>query len=336
MLRWLLILLPTLETIAIGLKTITSNSTAWEPSVLLSPGSYDPLAPECFNILSRSPPLTLNQCDGLISYFTEEERRHELLEYDPSHGPYTYRPTSEEGGGPCHVMIYPQQRAEDGHYTYHDLAGFLYKVMHKCRGGYGRDSRGGRIRMAFAGHERAWPGFWMRVDAFHSPRPDRRSLQAANQEPPVIETVLASQSMSVSGSPTTRFLPAPKCFEETPPTFPELRAHQCDRLLAYMLSSENRHLHILLDDSKPVYSFNVDPVTTVRHCTITIKPVIRGAQDDFTYYDVAKFAMAIYEGCEHRLRSPSRGGEIPMRFVGPGPRPPAGFQLRLSGELPPR
>ena len=233
-------------------------------------------------------------------------------------------------------MIYSQQRAEDGHYTYHDLAGFLYKIMHKCRGGYGRDSRGGRIRMAFGGHERAWPGFWMRVDASRPSRPDRRSLQAANQESPVLGTVLTPQNMSLSGPVTTRFLPAPKCFEGTPPAFPELRAHQCDRLLAYMLSAENRYLHILLDDSKPVYSFNVDPATSFRHCTITIKPVIPGAQDDFTYYDIAKFAMAIYESCEHRRRSPSRGGEIPMRFVGPGPRRSAGFQLRLSGELPPR
>ena len=307
--------------------------------------AYDLFEPICWTIFSRTPPLTSHQCDGLLSYFSQTEREHELLDFEPSHGPYRFSTTSEEEGGPCFVTVYAQNDAKTDHFTYAHLASFVLQIMKTCRRRYTRSSRGGWVRMA-SGHQQPWRGFSLRVDAYSPSLPSLASPSALDHN---VSSMAFTSSSSVAAlnnsirpllvrsldatTASDPALPTPSCFPTAFSHMPELLPHQCDRLFHSLESEESRHIHVSLDDSHRGYTFNVDNPMSTRQCTITIRPVFRGATDDFTYKDVAGFAKKIYNHCKRGFWGLSRGGEIPMRFVEQRQR--AGFQLRLSGERPP-
>lgn len=304
---------------------------AGEPTASVA---FNPLDPECYRVLSSSPPLQRDQCDGLIAHFNETERRHELLDFDVTHDIYRWSTTREEqvaANRPCFVTVYATRDAHNDHYTYGDLAYYLSKIMRRCHGGFGRESRGGWVRMT--SNLRYWSGFAMRADAYHVPGPTLESPLPPRQKQSIPSATATVPSMSPNGTLTSRDIPSPSCFSRAFSRFPELLPHQCDRLFANLLSAENRHIHVTLDDAHDSYTLNVDSRESARQCTITIKSVIPGARDDFTFLDIARFGEAIYEKCRGGFWGISRGGEIPMRFV--GQRQIAGFRLRLSGELPP-
>ena len=325
----------------LGLTTPFDSSIHSTESMLRPPSNvsvtHNSLDPECHAIWTASPSLKQNQCDGLVAHFHAWERRHELLDIDVANAPYRFVTTREEqveANRPCMVTVFATDSAQDDQFTYGDLAVYVYKIMNTCRGGLGRDSRGGWIRMTTNG--RRWSGFALRVDAY-PPRPpfiDNFLLDARDSSSTVPTATSPPPAPPLNATVSTREVPSPSCFSTHFSHFPELRPHQCDRLLANIMSPENRHLHVTLDDAHDTYTLNVDARTSPRQCTITIKSVVRGARDDFTFYDIAKFGEAIYERCRGGFWGLSRGGEIPMRFV--GQRQTAGFRLRLSGELPPR
>ena len=295
--------------------------------------AYDPLDVECYRVYTSNPPLARHQCDGLIAHFNEEERQHELLDFEVGHGPYRWATTREEqvdANRPCFVTVYAATDAYDDHYTYGDLAHYLSKIMQKCQGGFGRDSRGGWVRMT--SNPRDWSGFYLRADAYRPRAPYLVASLSTGLNQSIPAPTMTVPSMSLNSTLTSRVIPSPSCFPTAFSRFPELMPHQCNRLFENLLSPENRHVHVTLDDTHSSYTLNVDSRESARQCTITIKSVRQGAQDDFTFYDIARFAEAINRTCRGGFWGISRGGEIPMRFV--GQRQAAGFRLRLSGELP--